>query len=322
MGVFGDDVEEVTHVAESLERTRLTGDFESSKTLILSTASTFNGEGRELGPLHDEMSRATTGSREPSQAVRVVHRHVAVHGDAAIVTEIVGADLHAAGQRISPLRRTIVCVRGPDGWRIAHTHASPYSRWEPSIIAFETQDQTQPPPTGGIVFVGSSSVRGWRTLSEDFPNANAIGRGFGGSQLIDSILYAHRIVTPYKPRAVAIYAGDNDIASGATPERVSNDFRMLVETIHAELPETRIGFIAIKPSIKRWDMWPRMKSANQMIEQFAAQRELVDYLDIATPMLGVDGKPQPALFVKDGLHLTAAGYALWTEVVSPWANEN
>jgi lysophospholipase L1-like esterase len=116
-----------------------------------------------------------------------------------------------------------------------------------------------------------------------------------------------------------VYAGDNDIAAGRSPDDVLRHFQVLVDTIHADLPAARIGFIAIKPSLKRWDMWPRMKRANHLVEEFSQGHELVDYLDIATPMLGADGSPKPELFVDDGLHLTETGYALWTSVVSPWA---
>ena len=135
-------------------------------------------------------------------------------------------------------------------------------------------------------------------------------------------MYAHRIVLPYRPSAVAIYAGDNDIAAGKSPPLVFHDFELLVETLHAADPKIRIGFIAIKPSIKRWEMWPDMKHANKMIEEFAAKDDRITYLDIATPMLGENGEPKPELFVKDGLHLTPAGYELWTSVVMPWAKNN
>jgi lysophospholipase L1-like esterase len=34
-------------------------------------------------------------------------------------------------------------------------------------------------------------------------------------------------------------------------------------------------------------------------------------------MLGDDGKPRPELFLKDGLHMTEAGYAVWTKLILP-----
>jgi lysophospholipase L1-like esterase len=177
--------------------------------------------------------------------------------------------------------------------------------------------QEQPPAPGGVVFIGSSSIVGWKTLKDDFAPMNVTGRGFGGSQVIDSVVYADRIVIPYRPRSVVLYAGDNDVAAGKTPEQVFSDFKKFVKKIHAALPEVRVYFICIKPSISRWHLWDKMKAANSLVAEFAKKNDLVEYLDIATPMIGQDGKPRPELFVEDGLHLNAAGYKVWTEVVRP-----
>lgn len=196
------------------------------------------------------------------------------------------------------------------------TPSSP--RWEAIIQKFEAQDQDRPPEPGGVVFIGSSSIAGWKTLKADFAPMNVIRRGFGGSQVIDSVIYADRIVIPYRPRAVVLYAGDNDIAAGKTPEQVFKDFKKFVKKVHAALPETRICFICIKPSIKRWHLWDKMKEANSLVEKFARENDLVEYIDIATPGIGQDGKPRPEIFVKDGLHLNADGYKLWTAVVKPY----
>jgi lysophospholipase L1-like esterase len=202
---------------------------------------------------------------------------------------------------------------------LAALHESNYSRWESSIASYEQKDDDDAPPPGGIVFVGSSSIRGWKTLAEDFPGLPVIGRGFGGSQLIDSTMYAHRIVLPYRPAAVAIYAGDNDIGYGKSAEQVFRDFKVLAATLHAADPKLEIGFIAIKPSLKRWQLWPDMDRANRMVADLAASDERITYLDVATPMLGSDGKPLKEFFVKDGLHMTRAGYKTWASVVRPWA---
>ena len=91
-----------------------------------------------------------------------------------------------------------------------------FAKWEKEIAAFEAADQKQPPPKGGIVFVGSSSIRLW-DVKKSFPGLPVINRGFGGSQIEDSTHFAERIVFPYEPCAVVFYAGDNDIASGKSP---------------------------------------------------------------------------------------------------------
>ena len=155
-------------------------------------------------------------------------------------------------------------------------------------------------------------------MAKDFPDARTVRRGFGGSHMIDSVLYAHRIVTRYQPRAVVVYAGDNDIAAGKTSERVFRDFQLFVSTVHAVSPKASIGFIAIKPSLARWKLWPRVKKANGLVREFAERHDRLAFLDIATPMLAADGKPNPELFVKDGLHLSASGYALWSDALRSW----
>jgi lysophospholipase L1-like esterase len=191
-----------------------------------------------------------------------------------------------------------------------------FARWEKDISAMEAGDAKQAPPTEGIVFVGSSSVRMWK-LPQWFPNMPVINRGFGGSQLADSVHFAPRIVTPYKPRVVVLYAGDNDMAAGKTPERVAEDYRQFVAAVRKELPETRIVYIGIKPSIKRWNLIDKVRATNKLIADMAATDDKQVFVDIDQPMQGDDGKPKPELFQKDGLHMTDAGYEIWTNLVMP-----
>ena len=188
------------------------------------------------------------------------------------------------------------------------------ARWEPAIQRFEKADGERIPEAGGIVFVGSSSIRMWKTLESDFDGFSVVRRGFGGSQVSDVLAFLDRIVLCYQPRAVVLYAGDNDIAAGESAETVANDFETFVTRVHAADPGVDVLFIAIKPSLKRWALVEEMRDANRLIKSYAEATERVTYLDIDTPMLGVDGKPTPDLFLKDGLHLNANGYAVWTGV--------
>lgn len=189
-------------------------------------------------------------------------------------------------------------------------------RWESSIAKFEAEDRANAPAQGGIMFLGSSSIRGW-DVKKWFPSLPVVNRGFGGSQIADSLYYAARIVVPRKPRIIVFYAGDNDIALGKTPNRVFADYQAFVATIHKHLPETKIVYIAIKPSIRRWGHVESMRKANRMIEELSAKGDLLEYVDIDTPMIGADGKPRKELFRQDGLHMNDAGYKIWTELVMP-----
>lgn len=191
-------------------------------------------------------------------------------------------------------------------------------RWEADIRAFEEADRASPPQPGGVVFVGSSSIRMWHTLAEDFAGVNVVQRGFGGSEMSDAVHFADRIILPYEPRQVVVYAGDNDLWSEKSPAQVLEDFRMLVQRIHQRLPEARVAFIAIKPSIARWSIADQVRGANRLVEEYAASDPRIDYIDVFTPMLGADGMPRAELLVEDDLHLSPAGYEVWREAVGPF----
>lgn len=190
------------------------------------------------------------------------------------------------------------------------------NRWEGEIRAFEAQDKKQPPPAEGILFVGSSSIVGW-DVTRYFPDLPAINRGFGGSQMADSVYFAERIILPYRPRVIVLYAGDNDVAGGKTPEQIAAGYQALVKKVHDRLPKTRIVFVAIKPSPRRWHLVETMRQANRLIKAAAEKDALLVFVDVDAPMIGADGKPRPELFRKDGLHLNDDGYKLWSELVRP-----
>jgi len=190
------------------------------------------------------------------------------------------------------------------------------SRWEKSIQKFEAKDKEQFPEKGGIVFVGSSSMVYWKT-DVDFPEFNVINRGFGGSQTKDSVEFAHRIVIPYEPRIVALYAGDNDIAAGASVEKVIADTEEFVSIVHEALPEAKIIYVAIKPSISRFGMRKKMRAINDAVIEMAKADPLLVFADIDTPMLASNGIPRAELFVGDGLHLSREGYDVWNKVMRP-----
>jgi lysophospholipase L1-like esterase len=159
-------------------------------------------------------------------------------------------------------------------------------------------------------------------LAASFPDRDTINRGFGGSELEDSLHFADRIVIPHQPKVIFLYAGDNDIQGGKSAARVVDDYRKFVAKIHAALPQTGIVFLPIKPSLSRWEKWPEMKKANEAILGLSKKNPLLHSLDTAAPMLGQAGRPKPGLFQKDGLHLNRKGYAVWTEVVSDWLKAN
>ncbi len=194
--------------------------------------------------------------------------------------------------------------------------ASP-EKWTAAIDKLTAADATHPPAKDGVVFIGSSTIGKWSRLPAGFPGVSVIWRGFGGSELADSVFYADRIVIPYRPRVVVLYAGDNDLMAGKSPETVLADFRAFCARIQAALPKTRIVFLAVKPSPARWEIHPKMERANALVAAECARDPRVTFVDVWTPMLDAKGKPRPELYVSDQLHMNESGYAIWVPLVAP-----
>jgi len=217
--------------------------------------------------------------------------------------------------RLACLLGSVTLLAGVSPERPAYS-AERAARWEPDIAAFEAADRDHAPAKGGVLFLGSSSIRLW-DLDRWFADLDALNRGFGGSETRDSVHFIDRVVYPYAPRCIVFYAGDNDIANGCAAAQVAEDFRTFTAKVWACLPETRLVYIAIKPSVDRWALVEEMRTANRAVAAFCAGDARLDFVDIGPPMLGEDGRPRPELFVEDGLHLNDAGYALWTALVKP-----
>jgi len=183
------------------------------------------------------------------------------------------------------------------------------------INAFADDDHFNPPPTNAILFVGSSSIRLWKTLAEDFPQHQVINRGFGGSQIIDSVHYANRIIIPYRPKHIVLYAGGNDINAGKSAQEVLVDFQAFVRKIRESLPDVQISYISIAPNPARWSQAGRVREANRLISTYARYDGRISFIDVFPHMLGRNGQPRPDIFVDDRLHMNAKGYELWKKIV-------
>jgi lysophospholipase L1-like esterase len=191
-------------------------------------------------------------------------------------------------------------------------------RFEQDIQNFERADKEHFPSLGAIVCIGSSSIVGWHSaIVEDLAPLTIIPRGFGGSTMNDALHYIDRIVIPYKPRAIVIYEGDNDIAEGIAPEKILDTFRKFIQKVYRQLPEARIYFLSIKPSISRWKLWPQMEKTNRLIEKECSRDKQLIYVDVASPMLDNNNEPRKEIFQKDNLHMTREGYVIWREVIKP-----
>jgi lysophospholipase L1-like esterase len=193
-----------------------------------------------------------------------------------------------------------------------------FARWEKEIAAFEASDRTNPPPKGGIVFVGSSTIRRWTSLADDFPGQKVINRGFGGSEIVDSTHFADRIIFPYEPRQVFLRAGGNDIHAGRLPKEVAIDFYEFCRVVHRRLPNTEIVYIAVNPAPARWGESDKYRALNGQIREMAVDMPRVSFVDCYKVSLTAEGRARPELFVADRLHFNADGYKLLADEVRPY----
>lgn len=205
----------------------------------------------------------------------------------------------------------------------AATCLAPGARADPVADALTTalrhfaqQDAAAPPRPGGIVFTGSSSIERWN-LDASFPGAAALNRGIGGTRMPDIGSHLDELALRYRPRTIVLYAGDNDIAAARSPAEIAADFQSIADRVRATLPDTRLVFIGIKPSLARWTLIAQVRETNALVRRLCdADRNLV-YVDIEASMLDDEGRPRAELFDDDGLHLSAAGYRLWARQVAP-----
>lgn len=195
--------------------------------------------------------------------------------------------------------------------------------WEWQVRLYERADRRSTPQSDAILFTGSSSINLWGSLAVDMAPLPVLNRGFGGAHLDHVNRYASRIVLPYRPRLIVLYAGENDLSgwSGKTPTSVAQDFVRFVAIIHRDLPLTRILVLSIKPSPLREASMEIQSEANERLEKITASDARLDFLDLASPLLDDHGKPRPGLFRWDRIHLNEEGYRIWTALLKPTLEE-
>jgi lysophospholipase L1-like esterase len=196
------------------------------------------------------------------------------------------------------------------------------SPFESEVTALETKLAQAPVSPGPVVFYGSSSIRLWKSLSQDFPDYSVLNCGFGGSRLADCARYANRLVLPRKPSAVVIYAGDNDLAVGTAPEKAFQTFQQLFGIFRTYSPSMPIAFVSVKPSPARCRYLDNIRKFNRLVEDYLQTRPETDYIDIFSDMLGPDQKPISSLFVNDQIHLSPAGYQILRREIGEFLSDD
>jgi lysophospholipase L1-like esterase len=206
---------------------------------------------------------------------------------------------------------------GQEGPR-SYAEARDYAKWEKEVAVYQEADRKSPPPKEGILFIGSSTIRLWKTLAEDYPNLKVVNRGFGGTEIVDSTHFADRLIFPHQPKQIFLRAGGNDIHNGRTPKQVAGDFAEFVRVVHQRLPRTEILYISVSPAPSRWGETDKYRELNRLIREMALEMPRVGFVDTFDMVLSPDGSARPSLFVKDRLHFSTEGYVLLKERVQPF----
>lgn len=209
-------------------------------------------------------------------------------------------------------------LQGQDAPTSRYAALRDYSRWEKEIAAYEAADRKGPPPKGGALFIGSSTIRLWKTLADDFPGVKVINRGFGGSEIVDSTHFADRLIFPHQPRQIFLRAGGNDLHAGRPPKEIAADFAEFVRVVRTRLPRTEILFVGLAPAPARWGDADKTRELNRLVRQMALDMPRVGYVDADGISLGPDGRARPELFVKDRLHFSPEGYKLLADRIRPF----
>ncbi len=193
------------------------------------------------------------------------------------------------------------------------------TNWEEEIAAFERLDRERPPQPGGVVLLGSSNIRLWNTLADDFPGMNVISRGVGGCRLGELVEFAPRLVAAAEPRVIVVGAGTNDVDAGAKTAEIRDAFERLVAALRRDHPDAVIAFLAISPTVKRWGQLERQADANAAVKGFieAAEDGRLVYVDANAAFLGPDGKPAAECFVDDMQHPSTIGNSRRAEILRP-----
>lgn len=189
--------------------------------------------------------------------------------------------------------------------------------WSADMAAFAAQDASSTSADGCVLFLGSSSIRLWKGLKEDFPDLAVVNRGFGGSQIADAIVHFDRLVLPHHPRLIVFYSGTNDIAAGKSPAQVVADFETFCAKVHAVRPTARILFVSLQYAPSRWHLREKMAAANAAIEKFCVADPRRSFVDTNPAMLAANGEPDAALYTNDRLHMAPSGYAVWAKLLAP-----
>lgn len=198
----------------------------------------------------------------------------------------------------------------------------PYSdaairKWQQDIQALEALDATETYPTDSILFIGSSSVRLWNTIAEDMWPYSVIQRGYGGAKYSDLAVFAQRLITPHRYRAMVIFVGNDVVGKpdDRTPEEVEGLARHICNVSLEHQPTAPVFIVEITPTASRFKTWPEICAANAKLRGLSLTQPGIHFIATAEHYLDAEKRPRGEFFREDQLHQNEAGYALWTRLI-------
>lgn len=191
------------------------------------------------------------------------------------------------------------------------------NQYKNQFTKFNEEDNLHFPDNDINLFVGSSTIRHWYTLTEDMHPKKVLNRGFGGSTMRQLLEFSNQLILKYKFKKIFIYEGDNDIGRKRNKVNiVVEQFQELVKIIHTHQPEAEIIFLSIKCSPYRRKNCKNYQLANKIIEDYCKTEQFLKYIDIASGFFDENNNIKTDFFNEnDGIHPSEKGYKHLTNIL-------
>lgn len=174
---------------------------------------------------------------------------------------------------------------------------------------------------GEIIFLGDSITEGCN-WSEMLQNPKVINRGISGD-VSQGILDRLDEVTESFPAKIFLLIGINDLARGIPAEDILANVKRFIAKVRQKTPDTEIyleSLLPVNPDFKDFpdhtDKGLEIIRFNRVLERMAKDYKC-GYVDLYEAFVDRDNKLDPE-YSHDGLHLNGAGYAVWTQTISPY----
>jgi len=154
-----------------------------------------------------------------------------------------------------------------------------------------------------------------------------VNHGFGTSSADDLLYYYHRMVLPYKPRALVLATFANDIGYGYGVKDIMEIQARIIQWAQADFPGIRVYCFNSMPTLKNKGQknvsTRARKEYNEYLEIFCNRTENCIYVPLEKQAflyekeedIGDYDKVREDIFVEDQVHLNPHGYAMFMDFV-------